>query len=106
VASQSPPHHVRIISLQYIIWISEDVSQDKNLIRLRCELVERVADMDNSLATLVIESESIEKIPVEEIENALKRIMMSNSGVPVLLGSSYKNIGVQPLMDAIVRYSG
>lgn len=78
------------------------MSLDKEVIRQRCDLVERLADLDNALANLVIESESIEGIPDTEIRKAVKRALMSNAGVPVLLGSSYKNIGVQLLMDALI----
>jgi elongation factor G len=62
-----------------------------------------MADLDGELANYVIETESLEKVPGIELDKAIKRIAMSTTGVPVLLGSSYKNIGVQPLMDAVIK---
>lgn len=66
--------------------------------------MELVADLDSRLADLIIEKESLEAVTGAELHNAIRRVTISNQGVPVLLGSSYKNVGVQPLMDSILRY--
>jgi elongation factor G len=65
--------------------------------------VEQLADVDSQLADKIIENESVELVTNNEIHAAMRRATMSNLAVPVLLGSSYKNIGVQPLMDSILR---
>ncbi|ODM96936.1 Ribosome-releasing factor 2, mitochondrial [Orchesella cincta] len=84
--------------------IVEDISDNKQLIRKRCELVEKISDFDSELASKIIERESTESITTEELKSALKRVAISASAVPVLIGSSYKNIGVQPLLDSVLEY--
>lgn len=81
----------------------DNLKDNELLQRRRCELVEKISDFDSELADLIIEKESVELITAEEAYNALKRITLSNQAVPVALGSAYKNIGVQPLLDAILR---
>lgn len=61
-----------------------------------------MADLDTELAERVIEMESLSAVTNKEVYSALRRLTLSNAAVPVLLGSSYKNIGVQSLMDAIL----
>ncbi|XP_071540183.1 ribosome-releasing factor 2, mitochondrial isoform X1 [Panulirus ornatus] len=70
----------------------------------RCELTEQLADLDNKLAEYVLEKESIENIPPPILEEAVRRVTLNQDAVPLLMGSSYKNIGVQPLMNAMVKY--
>ncbi|XP_027208842.2 ribosome-releasing factor 2, mitochondrial isoform X1 [Penaeus vannamei] len=70
----------------------------------RCELTDTLADLDNTLAEYVLEKESIENIPPLLLEEAVRRATINQEAVPLLMGSSYKNTGVQPLMDAIIRY--
>lgn len=84
--------------------LTEDMKDSKQLMKRRCELVERISDFDVELATNIIERESVESITNDELQNALKRATLSNAAVPVLLGSSYKNVGVQPLLDNIIKY--
>ncbi len=64
-------------------------------------LIEAAADVDDTLIEKYLEGEPI--IP-EEIVRALRRGTLQNKIVPVTCGSSFKNKGVQPLLDAIVDY--
>lgn len=70
----------------------------------RRTLVDRLTELDDTIADLVIEQESLEQIQASHLSNALRKCTILGKAVPVLLGSSYKNIGVQPLMDAVVLY--
>ncbi len=67
----------------------------------RNDLIEAVADEDEELTMLYLEGEDI---PVEMLKNAIRSATIANHAVPVCCGSSYKNKGVQPLLDAIVDY--
>ncbi len=67
----------------------------------RAVLVERIAETDDELTMKFLEGE---EISVEELYAALRRAVISNELVPVLAGSALRNKGVQPLLDAIVRY--
>lgn len=71
----------------------------------RAELCEQVAEMDDTLMEHIINN-SIQPVDVgeNELREAIRRITIANKGVPVFLGSSLKNIGVQPVMDAVIDY--
>ena len=45
-----------------------------------------------------------EEITVEEIKTVIRKSTIDNQMVPVICGTSYKNKGVQPLLDAVVDY--
>jgi elongation factor G len=65
------------------------------------KLIEAVAETDEELMMKYLEGEELTK---EEIKAALRKATISNEIVPVTCGSSYKNRGVQKLLDAIVDY--
>lgn len=69
--------------------------------KYRAELKEVVADLDEELIMKYLEGEDI---TIEEIENALRKGTIENKIIPVVCGSSYKNKGVQPMLDAVVKY--
>ena len=65
----------------------------------RAAMVEACADQDDELMELYLEGEEISE---ERIMNALKAATLAITVTPVLCGSSFKNKGVQPLLDIIV----
>ena len=65
------------------------------------KLIEAVAETDEELMMKYLEGEELTK---GEIKAALRKATISNEIVPVVCGSSYKNRGVQKLLDAIVDY--
>ena len=65
------------------------------------KLIEAVAETDEELMMKYLEGEDLTK---DEIKAALRKATISNEIVPVVCGSSYKNRGVQKLLDAIVDY--
>ena len=67
----------------------------------RDKLIEAVAETDEELMMKYLEGEELTK---GEIKAALRKATISNEIVPVVCGSSYKNRGVQKLLDAIVDY--
>ena len=64
-------------------------------------LVEAVAENDEELMEKYLEGEEITR---EELKAAIRKETIANTLVPVVCGSSYKNRGVQKLLDAIVDY--
>ncbi len=66
----------------------------------RKELIEACADADDDLMESYLAEE---EISAEQLTAALKKATLSVTLTPVLLGSSFKNKGVQPLLDAIVQ---
>ena len=63
--------------------------------------IEAVAEQDEELMNKYLEGE---EITVEEIKAVLRKATIDNEIVPVTCGTSYKNKGVQKLLDAIVDY--
>lgn len=70
----------------------------------RKELTDQISGFDDQLANIVIEKNSLDEITDQNLVDSLRRVTVSRKAVPVLLGSSYKNIGIQPLMNGIVLY--
>uniref|UniRef100_A0A9J7XHJ3 GTP dependent ribosome recycling factor mitochondrial 2 n=1 Tax=Cyprinus carpio carpio TaxID=630221 RepID=A0A9J7XHJ3_CYPCA len=72
----------------------------------RATLIEQVADLDDDFAELLLGqySESFDAVPAGKLQEALRKVTLARKGVPVLCGSSLKNKGVQPLLDAITAY--
>jgi len=64
-------------------------------------LLENVADLDEDVMMKYLEGE---EITVDEIKSCIRKATIANKIVPVLCGSSYKNKGVQQLLDAVVDY--
>jgi elongation factor G len=67
----------------------------------RMKLLEAVAEVDEDIMMKYLEGE---EISVEEIKKALRVGTIENKIIPVTCGTSYRNKGVQPLLDAIVDY--
>ncbi|CAG7656714.1 elongation factor G [Paenibacillus allorhizosphaerae] len=68
---------------------------------LRLELVEKVSELDEELMMKYLEGE---ELTVEEIKSALRKGVCSVQIFPVVCGSSYRNKGVQMMLDAVIAY--
>ncbi|MDR3378275.1 MAG: elongation factor G [Verrucomicrobiae bacterium] len=80
-----------------------DVPPDSlNLVRTqRAELVSRLAEVDDEIAELWLDNKPIAS---GQLRAAIRRATIANRFVPVVGGSAYKFIGIQPLLDAVVDY--
>ena len=67
----------------------------------RAEMLEAIAEGDEELMMKYLDGEELTK---EEIKKALRKETIANTVVPVTCGTSYRNKGVQKLLDAIVDY--
>ncbi|MCD8100856.1 MAG: elongation factor G [Oscillospiraceae bacterium] len=67
----------------------------------REKLLEAVSDFDDEIMEKYLEGEPVS---VESIKAAIRKATVTNKMVPVTCGTSYKNKGVQKLLDAIVDY--
>ena len=67
----------------------------------REKMVEAIASTDEDLMMMYLEGE---EIPVEDLKKALRKATINNEIVPVVCGTSYRNKGVQKLLDAIVDF--
>ncbi len=69
----------------------------------RARLLEKVAELDDSLMEKYLESEGA-SITEAELRASIRRACIGLKAFPVLCGSAYRHKGVQPLLDAIVDY--
>ena len=74
----------------------EEIAAEK-----REELLDAAANYDDELMEMILEEQ---EIPVEKLKDAIRAGVLANELNPVLVGSAYKNRGVQELLDAVVDY--
>ncbi len=67
----------------------------------RQKMLDNIADVDDEIMMMVLEDE---EIPVDMIKAAVRKGCIENAIVPVVCGTSYRNKGVQKLLDAVVDY--
>ncbi len=81
----------------------EDIPEDmkEKAEQYRSELLEHVAEMDDELMEKYFDGQELTE---EEIKRTIRKSTIDNTMVPVCCGTSYKNKGVQKLLDAIVDY--
>ena len=79
--------------------IPEDMKEQAELFRI--SMIEAVAEQDEELMMKYLEGEELSE---EEIKKGLRLGTIANKIVPVTCGSSYKNKGVQELLDAVVDF--
>ncbi|CAG9137668.1 unnamed protein product [Plutella xylostella] len=107
-----------LLNLEEIIWTQgrgqkytrrkltekEDGHVWENTMTGHRHLVDTISSLDDNLADIIIQEESLDNIQSKDITAAIRRCTIDMKGFPIVCGSSYKNIGVQTLMDAVVDY--
>lgn len=102
---------VDLLTEKAIIWedeegskpVTKDIPADlqTRAQQMRDQMVEAIAETDDDLTLKYLEGE---QITADELKAALRRAVINNLAVPVFCGSSLKNKGVQPVLDAVVDY--
>jgi elongation factor G len=84
-------------------WEGSDVPEDmrEQAESYRHDLIEAVADHDEDIMIAFLEDEPIE---ADQLRAAVRKCTLDISITPVLLGSAFKNKGVQPLLEAVIDY--
>ena len=67
----------------------------------RANMIEAICETDEDLMMAYLEGE---EIPMEDLKKALRKATINNEIVPMLCGTSYRNKGVQMLLDAVIDY--
>ena len=83
-----------------VVAIPEDMKDEVR--KYRALLIEEVASYDENLLEKFMEDE--DSITEDEVHNALRAAVMDMAIIPMVCGSSFKNKGVQFLLDAVCRY--
>ncbi len=104
---------VDLVTLKAIVWddaslgatytevpIPEDMKED--VAHYRAQLVEAVAEYDDKLMEKFFDDP--DTISEDEIHEAVRKATIDLSIIPMLCGSSYKNKGVQAMLDCVIRY--
>jgi elongation factor G len=103
---------VDLIQMQSIIWLEETLGAKFEIGEIpedlrdaaamaREHLVAAAAEFDDVMAEAYLEGKHIDE---ESLRNALRKACLRMKLVPVLCGASFKNKGVQPLLDAVVYF--
>ena len=81
----------------------EEIPEDmkEKAAQYRNNLIESVAELDEELMMKYFDGE---ELTVDEIKSVIRKATISNEIVPICCGTSYRNKGVQPLLDAIVDF--
>ena len=69
--------------------------------RMRDRMIEQISETDDELTEKYLEGQ---EISAEELKAALRKAVIASQATPVYCGSSLRNKGVQPLLDAIVNF--
>lgn len=102
---------IDLIEMNAIIY-KDDLGMDFEITEIPADMLDRAKELRTELVELVAETEDelMEKyfetgdLSVEEIKRGLRTATIAMKVTPVLCGSSYKNKGVQQLLDAIIAY--
>ena len=103
---------IDLVEMQAIIY-KDDLGQEFEVGEIPAELAEQaheyhhqlidaISHFDDEVLEAYIEDES--SVTAEQIKRALRAGTLSGELTPVLLGSAFKNKGVQPLLDAVIDY--
>ncbi len=103
---------VDLVEMRAILWHDETMGAKYSVeeipadlkekaVELRSQLIEAVADSDDEVLNAFLEGE---EITTEQLKRALRKATIRMNVFPVLAGSSFKNKGVQTLLDAVVDY--
>ncbi|MGD0997364.1 MAG: elongation factor G [Thermoleophilia bacterium] len=102
---------VDLVAMRAMVWTDElgtaweTVAIPDDLVELaddyRHRLIEAVADHSDAVTVAYLEGREID---AGELRSAIRKATLDTSITPVLCGSSFKNKGVQPLLDAVVDY--
>ena len=104
---------VDLVSMRALTWRGETtIGEDYDVEEIPAELKEQAEEYREKLLETLSEADDEimekylegEELTVEEIEAAIRRATLADKLNPVLCGTAFKNKGVQPLLDAVVKY--
>ncbi|CAK7192456.1 Elongation factor G [Commensalibacter sp. Nvir] len=103
---------VDLVEMKAIIWEGDDLGAKYDVIEIPEELKEKATEWRQNLldSVLAVDDSAMEEyfdkgdVSTEVLKKCIKKGTISGEFRPVLCGSSFKNKGVQPLLDAIIDY--
>ena len=103
---------VDLVTEQAIVFDKSTKGKELLVTAVPDNLKEKVAEMRAALLDSVAEEDEVllekylggEELTIEEVQTCIRRATIGQKIVPVLCGSAFRNLGVQPLLDAVVAY--
>ena len=103
---------IDLVIMKKYVWQDEELGAKFEILDLeeseqeeaqmyREELIESIADYDEALAEAYLGGEEVNE---EMLKKAIRNAVISEGFIPVFCGTAFKNKGVQPLLDAVVKY--
>jgi elongation factor G len=102
---------VDLVKMKALVWEGDDLGTEFEVVDIPADLVDKAAEYRAALVEAAADyDEDImeaflgeEEIPEAKLKEALRKATLSTAITPVLAGSSFKNKGVQPLLDAVIE---
>ncbi len=102
---------IDLMSMQADVYY-DDLGKDMRVEPIPEDMMEKAEEYHNNMIESICETDEElfnkycegEEISIEELKEALRKATIANKIVPVVCGTSYKNKGVQKLLDAVVDY--
>ncbi len=103
---------IQLLERKALFWEDHEAATEPTIEEIPAEYAEQVAEMRRQLVEQIAETDDAlmekffaeEEISVNDLKAALRKAVIKYQLVPVYAGSSLKNTGVQPLLDAVVEY--
>jgi elongation factor G len=103
---------IDLVQMKAVIWHNDDLGASYDYVdipadmldeakKYRVELLDTIAEMDDAIMHKYLDGH---ELSMEEIQQCIRKGVITSSFVPVLCGSAFKNKGVQTLLDAVVDY--
>ena len=102
---------IDLIRMKYLVFEDEDGSRVKELeipgehyekaLEAKDEMFSSIADLSDEIAEYYLEEK---EVPIDLLKSEIRKLVISNKLCPVFAGSAKRNIGVQPVLEAISDY--
>ena len=104
---------VDLITMRAEYWSDQDKGKKSSIEDIPADMLEEAVEMRNQLLEAVVQTDDAlmekffddpDSITVEELKDGIRKAVLAQTIVPMMCGSSFKNKGVQYLLDAVAAY--
>jgi elongation factor G len=105
---------VDLIRMQAMVWRGETaIGEDYTLEAIPADLQEQADEYRQMMLETIAENDEVfmekffadpDALTEDEIHDAVRRVTLAGGAVPIVTGTAFKNKGVQPMLDAVIRY--
>jgi len=105
---------VDLIRMQAMVWRGETaIGEDYTLEAIPADLQDQADEYRQMMLETIAENDEVfmekffadpDALTEDEIHDAIRRVTLAGGAVPIVTGTAFKNKGVQPMLDAVIRY--